>query len=52
VGRNPVNNGAMGFARGAPLIAASALVNKSILVTRNVKHFVKVKGLKIFVPTD
>jgi len=30
------------------LIAASALVNKLILVTRNVKHFTRIKGLTIY----
>lgn len=33
------------------LIAASALVNKSILVTRNVRHFARIKNLKILSPT-
>jgi len=30
------------------LIAATALVNKSILVTRNTKHFTRIKGLSIY----
>ena len=32
------------------LIAASAMISESILYSRNVKHFKKVKGLKLKVP--
>jgi len=32
------------------IIAASAIESKAILVTRNVKHFSKIKGLKLLSP--
>lgn len=31
------------------LIAATAIVSKLILVTRNVKHFERIKGLKVYI---
>jgi predicted nucleic acid-binding protein len=32
------------------IVAATAIENRSILVTRNVKHFSKIKGLKLLSP--
>ena len=35
---------------GASIIAATALMTKSVLITKNVKHFKSVEGLKIKIP--